>query len=131
MKKMLIAIGFCLLGAAPRAHAGTREADATLIITKADASGEAFGALGSARNSSDTNQYIGCDVAAFSGSGSSVHCFARDASGNGAGCSSSDPALVQSVSSLNSDSFLHFAFSPSATCTSIRVYTYSAQEPKR
>jgi hypothetical protein len=131
MKKLLIAIGFCLFGVAPRAHAGTRVSSSVVVNQNPDFSGEASGSLGSARNSTDLWQYIGCDLSAYAGGGLLVNCYARTASATGAGCSSHDPSLVQSVFALNSDSYLDFKWNASGDCTFIRAETYSSNETKR
>jgi hypothetical protein len=127
----LIAIGFCLLYAVPRAHAGTRESDIVLVIKRADNTGDVFGSMGGARNSSDNNQDLGCNVTATSVGAPYVYCLGRDVSGNLGNCSSSAASMVQAVSALNSDSYLHFTWDASGQCTLIRAYTDSDQEPKR
>jgi hypothetical protein len=98
----------------------------------------ATGNLGAARNSSDNQQFIGCEVEALAGDSFIwVTCQAQDAHGNSIRCLSKDPTLVQTVSTLKSDSWLYFdwinAASPGASvdCAMIRVRTSSIYEPKR
>ncbi|HEU4406644.1 MAG TPA: hypothetical protein VFS43_15360 [Polyangiaceae bacterium] len=90
----------------------------------------AKGALGSARASADNNQAIGCRVGASAGSSSPVaYCFAVDASGCKAECSSSDAAILAAVSTLRDSSILSFGWSPGGACLSVTVENYSSNPP--
>lgn len=86
----------------------------------------AQGSLGSARNSADSSQYIGCTLhPGF------IYCGAVDANRNFLSCTSSAPSFVSLVQSLGDEGALYFAADASGNCTSLLVYTYSYWEPKQ
>ena len=89
----------------------------------------AKGALGSARASADNNQAIGCRVSASPGGAPVAYCFAVDAAGNQASCSSSDQAIVVAASALRDSSMLSFAWSSGGACLSVTVENYSSNPP--
>jgi hypothetical protein len=90
----------------------------------------AKGALGSARASADNNQAIGCRVgAAAGGSSPGIYCFAVDAAGNQASCSSSDQAILAAASALRDSSILSFSWTPGGACQSVTVENYSSNPP--
>lgn len=84
----------------------------------------ATGALGSARNSADSVQYIGCSVTDSAGS-AFVSCSARNSAGRFASCTSSDVGKVSAASSINSDSYIYFRYDSSGVCTYLSVSTFS------
>jgi hypothetical protein len=86
----------------------------------------AQGSLGSARNSADSNQFIGCTLQP-----GFVYCGAVDANRNSLNCTSSTPSFVALVQSLGDEGALAFTADASGNCTSIIVYTYSYWEPKQ
>jgi hypothetical protein len=91
------------------------------------------GALGTAWNSSDTAQIIGCTLEATTVGTPTItaECFATDASSNSISCESTSPVIVQAIESINSDSFITFTVaSDGSTCESIRVETSSYLYPK-
>jgi len=90
----------------------------------------AYGTLGSARNSPDALQYIGCSVSTWAAFGTSVYCWARDASGASLGCSSSDPKLVQVALGVNGDSYVQFEADSSGGCTFLNTRAMSYNDPK-
>jgi len=91
----------------------------------------ATGSMGSARNSSDGQQYIGCQVSASSSSSSAtVSCFASDSTGKYAGCTSSTPAFVQAAQAIAADSWISFTYNSSSICTSLKVAAASYFPPK-
>lgn len=89
----------------------------------------AQGALGSARNSPDNIQFIGCAVTDGAG-GAFVTCSARGPGGNFATCTSSDPGKVAAASSINSDSFVVFRYDAQGNCTLLSVSTFSQYPTK-
>lgn len=88
------------------------------------------GVLSSARNSADAVQYIGCEIYK-SGSGSPVTalCYAREASGAYASCSTTDGGLIQVLSTLKSDDYL-VVYVSGSSCVSANHYTASFYPPK-
>src|SRR3954471_17159341 len=78
------------------ALAGFKSGQQVVIV---DSSQLANGMLGQVRNSGDSTQYIGCESYGASG-----YCFANSSAGVYRACSTSDPNLVATIRSLNSDS---------------------------
>jgi hypothetical protein len=122
---MLVAALVALVGGST-AFAG-RKTPATVFIEAAQF--QAWGALGSARNATDTNQQIGCQVEAQQGQTPMVYCLASDSSGQSAHCASSDPAMVQIALSLSSDSYVHFTWN-GGTCRELLTWKDSSLDPK-
>jgi hypothetical protein len=84
------------------------------------------GSLGSARNSPDGVQFIGC----FASSATTGACFARNAAGTSKFCSFNTAELAAQAHSMNGDAWLNVVFDTSGACTSIRVDHNSTYEPK-
>ena len=89
----------------------------------------AQGALGSARNSPDLIQFIGCSVT-DGGGAAFVTCSARGPGGNFATCTSNDPGKVAAAASINSDSYVVFRYNPYGACTYLSVSTFSQYPTK-
>src|SRR5262245_12624138 len=72
---------------------------------------QAWGSLGSARNSPDADSMIGCavhyDVVNMK---NNVNCAAMDSKKNTAQCASQQPELVQIALGINGDSYLQFSW---------------------
>lgn len=83
------------------------------------------GSLGSARNSADTSQQIGC-WAYSSGNG---FCYGKDSSGATASCATSDAAMLASIKSVKGDSYVRVNYS-SGACTNVFVSNFSSFAPK-
>jgi len=82
----------------------------------------AAGAMGTARNSQDGNQYIGCSLQGYAGnSATSLYCYAANSAGTYCGCLSSDPHLIAVAQSMTSDPYLYFGWDSTSTCTVLRV----------
>lgn len=90
-----------------------------------------FGAFGSARNSDDAVQVLGCEVFVYSTGAPRVTCYAGNARGVYASCTSSDPDFVQAASAITTDSRVIFTWNESGTCTSLHFATTSMVEPRR
>ena len=91
----------------------------------------ASGALGSARNSADNLQSIGCGVYSYPGGITYVSCSARSAKPQSAWCWSTDAKLVSVGLGISTDSSLLFTWNDDGTCSSIQLYNGSNTEPKR
>jgi hypothetical protein len=90
----------------------------------------ANGDLGTARNSSDANQLIGCYVYAFASGSAFATCYARDAAGNSGSCTTSVSTLVQAAMSVGTDSYLWFNWNADGSCSEIDVRNNSYEQPK-
>jgi hypothetical protein len=88
------------------------------------------GSMGSARNSTDTTQYIGCTLFLASGSSSYLVCAAQDSAGHYASCYTFDPALQSIAHTLTSDSYINFSADASGVCTQLQITNYSFLAPK-
>jgi hypothetical protein len=86
------------------------------------------GSVGSARNSADTTQYIGCQMVIWNGS-VSFECFARNASGAWGSCYSSNPAFFPVVQSIGPSSFIAWDNDANGNCTQLNVYNSSLYAP--
>ena len=96
----------------------------------ADSAGRyAYGALGSARNSADAVQYIGCYVYAYSSGSEYVGCFARNAAGTYVSCVSSVPQIINTVRGLNENGYLYFTYDAGGTCSYVEARNVSYFPP--
>lgn len=84
------------------------------------------GALGSARNSSDTTQQIGCDIYGDGGF-KQARCWGTDANGVNSSCTTQRPNMLFSLSALKPDSYLEF--NDSDECTRVRIINSSKYRP--
>jgi len=119
-----IVAGVVLLGNAP-SWAGEKATNTIGINLSVRA---ASGAVGPARSSSDSSQYIGCSASAFPG-GSQVFCEARDLSGTSVMCVSSDPSLIATAAAISSISNVNFSWDENGNCLSVSVGQFSFFEP--
>ncbi len=83
------------------------------------------GSLGSARNSADNLQQIGC----YFDSAGTGNCYGRDSVGTTKACSTNAAALLTVIRSIKGDSYMLVRFT-GGTCTSIRVSNFSSFKPK-
>ena len=90
---------------------------------------EALGSIGSARNSADSVQFIGCSIEADSSTDPLIACFATDETGTSALCTSSSPRLVAAVQGITSLSFIDFQWDSDQSCTFVYVVNASFNPP--
>jgi hypothetical protein len=90
----------------------------------------AYGYLGTAFNSPDNVQYIGCSISAHV-SGTYATCEARSLANVTRSCSTTHPDLLAAIRMINDDSFVFFTWDTSYVCTQIITLNYSWSEPKR
>jgi hypothetical protein len=90
----------------------------------------ASGAVGSARNGSDSKQSIGCSTSSYSDGSSYATCTATDANGVWGGCSTSVPNLVDAARNVKGDTYISFYWDANGACTTISGSNYSSYEPK-
>jgi len=98
-------------------------------IYRGGAFNQAYGMLGTAYNSADSRQTIGCAVVQNE-SAQGASCYAQTAGGDYASCYTSNPAMITAARSIFSDSYLTFSFNSEGTCTSIRLENYSYNAKK-
>ncbi len=93
----------------------------------------AYGSVGTARNSADGNQSIGCTFYVWNGTDSAVQCTATDAAGNSGSCTLYYPSQLwrDAVSTINGDSYIAFYWDASWNCTQIEIRNRSEYEPKQ
>jgi hypothetical protein len=108
------------------AYAGLKAASPVFIDTGARI---ANGMLGSARNSADAVQHIGCYTNALTAS-VTTFCQARNSAGTSVSCSTTSANLVNVVQGMTGDSHLWFSWNAAGTCTEIDVYNVSQSPPK-
>jgi hypothetical protein len=96
------------------AVAGTKTNTATVIN---DTFKYAQGSLSSARTSSDTLQFISCELYA----NGNISCRARDAAGNLRSCHTTDAAYAKVVTMINDSSFVFFQWDDAGNCTNLLV----------
>ena len=131
MKSIIVAAalsGLVLMGDGS-ATAGVKTDEPVSVSFNQDGSGGASGALGTARNSANQEEFIGC---VLHGSRGRVFasCSVRDAAGTSMGCLASDPALLEVLKSVTSDAVIFFFWDAQANCTEIAIETASNDAPK-
>lgn len=136
--KILTAVALTVMMALSTAAWAGAKSSYSIVINLSGSTGTAMGAVGSARNSADSIQYIGCAVYTSVASDELgnpyykefVSCSARDVNNLTVSCSSADPVLVQVAHAMTSDAHLTFSWDDSGACTSLRTRTDSRYAPK-
>ena|SRR5688572_11733229 len=91
----------------------------------------AEGSIGTARNSADNVQQIGCRQNAYEAS-ATVSCWARSANGVYVSCyNSTSETMRQAVANITSDAYVYFAYNTSGVCTVVQVVNASLFAPKQ
>ncbi len=90
----------------------------------------AYGMVGSARNSADTRQLIGCFISASGGS-LQAGCEAQNAAGANTLCFSANANIVAAVQSVGPDSYIDFTRDSGGACTSLYVANSSVAAVKQ
>jgi hypothetical protein len=126
MTKKLVGVTFlgAILAGVGLAHAGV-VSNQQVMIWSSGGLDAANGALLPSRNSSDGNQYIGCSRYAYDSGGSSIICYARDASGAYKSCSTGQDQMLRAAETLNPAGYLYFVVNPDGTCSSVVTVTAS------
>lgn len=127
-KAFLTAAALAALSISPvrESRAGKRQTYPVVVDTSGRS---ATGVLGTARNTADTVQYIGCTVTRYADGGVTGWCGAYTASGVPASCTTDQPALLDTMTQVQGDSYLQFTWN-AGECTKIMVSNYSSFEPK-
>ena len=122
----ITALATALVGTA---HAGKRTS-APVIVNSTNRS--ASGSVGSARNSSDSTQWIRCQTSTSLIS-HVITCSAADSAGRSASCSmTGDDSnfLLLGLSVMSESSMITFTWDSVGNCTSVLISTYSDYVPK-
>lgn len=122
MKRIILSVA--ILAAAGTAYAGTRGSYPVVITST-----YAYGSLATARASSDTLSYVECQRY-VTPTNAVLFCYARDATGKSAACSTNDPAFVAEGRALKGDSLLYFEWDANGACKALRVTDSSTLAPK-
>lgn len=93
--------------------------------------GAAGGTIGSARNSADTVEYIGCQVSSNWGGTPWAACYAKNSSGSYLTCSSSAPGLVDVAKNIYADAYIYFYRNSDGSCGNLFIDNCSSYEPRR
>ena len=84
------------------------------------------GALGSVRNSDDQTQSLYCKDY-----GASAYCYAKDASGNSASCTTSDSTHLSVIRGWKDSGYIYIRYDENGTCTRVETINGSPYEPKQ
>ena len=127
MKPAMVVLALAV-GLATAAHAGLKNSVGVTVDT---VNHKAFGALGEARNSSDSVEAAGCQTSVIAGQSITALCFAIDSNGVQVMCSSTDRRVVQVAQSIGTDAAFSFSYDPkSGNCLTLLVFNASEFGPK-
>jgi hypothetical protein len=115
-----IAVGLCAVSR----DSSAGEYDSTLTVTVNGPAHIAYGALGPARHSADSNQYIGCENTVSGNTGAqAVYCYARDSGGTYVTCqvSNANTNWLIAIAGLNSASYLYLGWDSYGNCANIDI----------
>jgi hypothetical protein len=112
-----VAITLSVVAASSVALAGLNASTGSVYVL---ANTYASGPVAGARYSSDSAEYIGCEVSTAPGGTPWLWCFANNSSGTYLGCTSQDVALVATARAVNETSEIAFDAS-NGTCTYLWV----------
>ena len=130
MKIMKVAVMLGVVGAFSSAvQAGEKVYVPVQIWTNPNGEITAAGSLGSARNTDDDEQDIGCYVEATT-SGTTASCIARTLKGVEHSCVSTNEHIVKVVAALDGDGLLVFNAREGGECTYVKIGKRSRYEPK-
>jgi hypothetical protein len=132
---MLAGLALASVAVASRAHAGLKIYNAVVIgPVLGTTHWAAQGAMGTARNSPNLTDYIGCTFSVSNSSGQwDAHC---DASAAGVNAACNVPPLdfdlfIESMRNMTADSVVRFEWDPATgLCTRLQVWASSTAEPK-
>jgi hypothetical protein len=110
------------------ARAGYRNNQQVIVDTS---SRVAYGTMGAARNSSDSNQMLACAIFGSATSSLEAYCFATDQNGASLSCHSLNSNVIAAAQHAGSDSYIYFVADSSGTCTTVDVYNGSEYQPKQ
>jgi hypothetical protein len=127
MKHASIVLGTLFLAAVGLHEAS---AGARIAMPVSVGSNYADGYVGTARNSADSVQHIGCEVVAWS-SDRYVECVAVNAAGTPGTCYSRALPMVENAIGIGDSDYIQFGWNKLGECTYVLVSRGSTGEPKR
>jgi hypothetical protein len=134
MKRLNVVLGLAATAVslfAVRADAGAKY---TYEVSVGVADRYAFGSMGDARNSTDSDQYIGCLLYQTGASSENIagYCRAYSSGGSYGYCylpSSAIQGYLKLLATAGSNPYLYFTWDANATCTYLEVQNYSYFRP--
>jgi hypothetical protein len=127
-KLVSIGLGLAACAAATAAFAG-RVYHNQVYVYSYTGGGGFSGTVTGARYSADSTQEISCQTDAFVGQTPEASCWARDAAGNYSTCFTTDPGLVATARTVNSESFLNVTMTTNGQCYFIGIQNGSLVLP--
>jgi hypothetical protein len=128
----IAAVTLGLVATSALAYAGAKYTQLVYITKNADGSGTMGGSLSSTRNSSDTTARFGCyyeNFTAANGGYQYASCYGTDGS-KSLSCSTTDPALTDTISKLTGDGYLWVQVDANARCVRVQIGSQSFTPPK-
>jgi len=108
-----------IIGLALPVHAGLKS-NAFVTVDKTNL--VASGAVGSARNSADSKQYIRCYIHHITGwAGPMAYCEAVDSNGIVLGCRTTDPNKISVLYAMTDYSYIYFQADANGDCTELVI----------
>lgn len=126
---MLGTAGACLWTTTD-AHAGRKYNTEVTVWSPSSTTRAAQGAIGAARNSTDSVQAIGCHLVSSNGGAVQGGCYAYNASNQYAGCSTTDWDLLEVIKAMSPSAYVQFYARSDGSCETIRSYNDSYEPPK-
>ncbi len=102
----------------------------TFAVTVDTTNREFGGAMGSARNSSNSTERLYCSINSSSTGSVYGTCHARNAAGTSVSCTTTNSTLLDTIRAIGSDSYLSIIYDTSGACSAIRLYQGSMYAPK-
>jgi len=118
---VVVAVGVFAIGSA---WAGYKRSENVVV-----AATYFYGSMGTARNSPDNNQQIGCRVDGAPNYNVTV-CWAADSANMYRSCYTTDPSIFKAAQGITGDSYLSLDFDSSGICTYLLVTRSSIWAPK-
>jgi hypothetical protein len=91
----------------------------------------AYGTVGGARNSSDSNQRLGCAIWGSTSTELEAYCYATDQNGVSFSCYGINANVIAAAQHATGDSWISIYGDASGFCTEIDVYNGSQYQPKQ
>lgn len=127
---LLVAAASVVAGLAVREAWSGEKLSAPVVVVTANKT--AWGSMGAARNSADSNQSIGCYVYGYETGVNRGTCVARtSASVMGVCHFYNKPQFERLLATISDDSRLEFSWDANSSCTQLRVDNFSYYEPKQ
>jgi hypothetical protein len=112
------------------AFGGAKLAPSTSNVTVNTSARYAYGYYSLARNSTNTTEFLTCNVAQSAGDAPMAWCQFTDLNGVSAMCETYDAGLVATISAVPSDGSIWLDWNASGTCTYVQTTVSSEFGPK-